>query len=108
MANPMIERRRKLRLCEPISLKVRGETEDGKRFEFETAAKDISGGGLCAVSPRLINAGERLSFRIQFARAGTRPFHAPTIATKGVVLRVQEMPDNTFLFAVAFTLRGIV
>jgi hypothetical protein len=104
----MIERRRTLRLHEPISLAVRGEKGNGDGFEFETVARDVGGGGLCAVAPRILSAGDRLRFSIRFARAGTRPFHAPTVAARGVVLRVQELSDGTFLFAAAFTMRGIM
>jgi hypothetical protein len=104
----MIERRRTVRLYEPISLRVWGEAGDGNRFEFETVARDISGGGLCATASRLISAGERISIQIQFARAGTRPFHAPTVTTRGLVLRVQEISVGTFLFAAAFALRGVI
>ncbi len=104
----MTERRRTQRLYEPISLAVRSEHGTGNPFEFETAARDISGGGLCAVAPRNLNPGDSLRFSIQFALAGTRPFHAPTVTTRGVVRRVQALSDGTFLFAAAFTMRGIV
>jgi hypothetical protein len=104
----MIERRRKQRLCEPISLSVRSEAGKEGRFEFETVARDISGGGVCAAAPRLISVGTRLSFQVRFARAGTRPFHAPTVVTRGIVLRAEELPDGTFLFAAVFTMRGVM
>jgi hypothetical protein len=104
----MIERRRTLRLYEPISLAVRGEHGNGDRLEFDTVARDVGGGGLCAVAPKILSTGDRLRFSIQFARAGTRPFHAPTVTTRGVVLRVQEQSDGTFLFAAAFTMRGVL
>jgi len=105
----MIERRRTQRLYEPISLSVRGgQGKGGDPFEFETVARDISGGGLCATAPRILSMGDRLRFSIQFARAGTRPFRAPTVTTQGVVLRVQKLLDGTFLFAAAFTMLEIV
>lgn len=104
----MIERRQTVRLYEPISLAVKGEQGQGDRFEFDAVARDISGGGLCAVAPRILSTGEGLRFRIQFARAGTRPFHAPTVITRGVVRRVQGLADGTCLFAAAFTMRGIM
>ncbi len=104
----MIERRRTLRLYEPISLAVRGERAKDDRFEFETVARDVGGGGVCAVAPRILSTGDRLHFTIQFARAGTRPFHAPTVVTRGVVLRVQGLSDGTYLFAAAFTMRQVI
>ena len=102
-----IERRQTLRLYEPILLAVKGEPGKGDRVEFETVARDVGGGGLCAVAPRILNTGDRLRFIIQFARAGTRPFHAPIVTTIGVVRRVEALSDGTFLFAAAFTMRGI-
>ncbi len=86
---------------------VKGEQERGDRIEFDTVAANISGGGLCAFAPRELSPGDGLYFRIRFARAGTRPFRAPTVATRGVVRRVQLLPDGTFLFAAAFTMRGV-
>ena len=103
LLNAMIERRQTLRLYEPILLAVKGE-----RVEFETIARDISGGGLCAVAPRILNTGDRLRFIIQFARVGTRPFHAPIVTTMGIVRRVEGLSDGTILFAAAFTMRGIM
>jgi len=103
----MIERRQTQRLYEPISLAVRSEQGKGDRFEFEAVARDVGGGGLCAAAPRMLSMGDKLRFCIQFARAGTRPFRAPTVTTRGVVLRVQELSDGTFLFAAAFTMLGI-
>jgi hypothetical protein len=104
----MNERRRTPRLYEPISLIVRGEGTNRNRFVFETVARDISGGGLCAVAPRLMTAGTRLSFQVRFARAGTRPFHAPVVTTRGEVLRAHELQDGTFLFAASFTIRDVM
>ncbi len=104
----MIEQRRTPRLYEPISVTVRGDAGKGKNFEFETIANDVSGGGLCAFAPQPIRPGTRLSFQVRFARAGTRPFYAPTVATKGIVLRVKDLPDGTCMFAAAFTMRGVV
>jgi c-di-GMP-binding flagellar brake protein YcgR len=108
LVNAMIERRRTLRLYEPISLAVKGERGMCDRPEFETIVRDISGGGLCAIAPRILSAGDRLSFVIRFARAGTRPFLAPTITTRGVVRRVQNLSDGTFLFAATFIMRRIM
>lgn len=96
-----------MRLYEPISLAVRGDREKGEQFEFETVARDVSAGGLCAAAPRILITGDRLRLCIQFARAGTRPFRAPTVTTQGVVLRVQALIDGTYLFAAAFTMVGI-
>ncbi len=103
----MIERRRTQRLYEPILLSVRGEHAKSDRIEFETITRDIGGGGLCAVSPRSLSPGDRFCFNIQFARPGTKPFHAPVVTTRGIVQRVEALADGTFLFAVAFTMRGI-
>ncbi len=86
---------------------VKGEQEKDDRIEFKTVVTDISGGGLCAVAPIRMSPGDRLHFRIQFARVGTRPLRAPIVTTRGVVRRVHGLSDGTFLFAAAFTMRGI-
>ncbi|HYK90299.1 MAG TPA: PilZ domain-containing protein [Acidobacteriota bacterium] len=103
-----LERRHKPRLYDPIPVKVRGAGPDGKRFEFDTIAKDISAGGLCAPAPGIIRAGEELTFHIRFSLAPGRQTQAPTVSARGTVLRSEEMPDGSSRFAVAFNLRRVL
>jgi hypothetical protein len=102
------ERRQKLRIYDRIPVKVRGVGPDGEHFEFDTVTKNISAGGLCAPAPRTVRVGDKLTFQIRFALAGSTPAQAPTVSARGMVLRSEELPDGTSQFAAAFTLRRIL
>ncbi len=102
------ERRKKPRIYDPIPVRVRGVDPDGHHFEFDTVAKNISAGGLWAPAPRILRAGDELTFQIRFALAGSKPAQAPTVSTRGKVVRSEELPDGTSQFAAAFTLRRIL
>ncbi len=102
------ERRKKPRICDPIPVRVRGVGPDGEHYEFDTVARNISAGGLCAPAPRVIRVGDELTFQIRFLLAGSRPAQAPTVSARGTVLRAEAHPDGTSQFAAAFTLRRVV
>jgi hypothetical protein len=92
------ERRSKPRIYVPVPLRVRGKAEGGESYEFETVARNIGAGGVCAAAPRVLMPGERLSLEIRFALAGSRPATAPVISTHGVVLRVEPLDQGRSLF----------
>jgi hypothetical protein len=96
-----LERRRHPRIYHPIPVRVCGVNAGGKAFEFDTIAKDVSAGGICAPAPRLIIVGEELSLQIRFSLAGSSPSQAPTVSARGTVLRSSELADGTFQFAAA-------
>jgi hypothetical protein len=98
------ERRRKARLEYTVPLSVRGSETGGKAYRFETVARDIGGGGLCAFAPRTMHIGERVSLRVRFARPGSRTPQAPRIPLRGLVVRTEEKPSGLCLFAVSFLL----
>jgi hypothetical protein len=103
-----IERRQKPRVNDPIRIAVRGLDDSGGRYHFDTITRDIGSDGLCATAPRIMKAGESISLRILFARAGSKPVHAPAMAARAVVLRVEEQADKSSLFAVSFISRRMV
>ena len=103
-----LERRHKPRIYDPIPLNVRGVGADGEPYQFDTVTKNIGAGGLCALAPRIMRAGETVFFSIRFLLAGSAPSHAPKLAARATVLRAGERPDGTSQFAAAFTLRRIV
>ncbi len=99
------ERRKKPRIYDPIPVRVLGVGPDGEHFEFDTVAENISAGGLSAPAPRIVKAGDELTFQIRFALAGSTPAQAPAVTARGTVVRAQELPDGTSKFAAGFTLR---
>jgi hypothetical protein len=103
-----LERRRKPRVNDPIQIAVRGLDDCGARYHFDTVTRDIGSDGLCALAPRVMKAGDSISLRILFARAGSKPLHAPAMAARGVVLRVEEQADKSSLFAVSFISRRMI
>ena len=100
------ERRRNPRMIDPVPVSVRGSELGGKRFRFETIARNVGAGGLCAYAPRLMRVGETVSMRIRFARLGSNPLQAPEISVRGLVVRTEARPGGLSLFAVSFLLRN--
>jgi hypothetical protein len=101
------ERRSKPRMDEPVPVRVRGSECSGKSYRFETVARNIGPGGLCAFSPRIMQPGERVALHIRFARIGARPPQAPEVLVRGIVVRVEARPNGSCLFAVSFLLRRV-
>jgi hypothetical protein len=99
------DRRRKARMDDPVPVSVRG-MESGQAYRFETVARNIGAGGLCALAPRPMKSGERLSLRIRFVRAGCKPVRAPEVAMRGLVVRVEDLPAGFCVFAVSFLVRS--
>ena len=101
-AAPVVDRRKNPRMDNAVPISVRGSESGGKTFRFETIARNIGAGGLCAFSPRMMKTGEKLSLRIRFAHAGSRPAQAPEIRVRGLVMRVEERPGSSCVFAASF------
>jgi hypothetical protein len=102
MESMNMERRRGQRLDDPLPVLVRGINNQGESFQFRSIVRDISAGGLCAIAPEPLTIGEKLFLHVRFALADADPLHAPEASFRGVVLRSQERPDGTCIFAVSF------
>jgi hypothetical protein len=99
------ERRRNPRLIDPLPIVVRSIKGCEKPFQFDTITRDISAGGLCAVAPGPMHPGEQINCHIRFALPGSNPSLAPSASARAVVLRAEEQPDGTCIFAASFLLR---
>jgi hypothetical protein len=97
-----IERRKKPRLNEPVSVIVRSAAGCGKNYRFNTTAKNIAAGGLCAIAPRVMEVGDKVTLFVRFALAGGNPLQAPVIAARAVVVRVEEQCGDSCTFAASF------
>lgn len=97
-----IERRNKARINGPVPVIVRGPAGCSERYQFKTTAKDIGAGGLCAFAPRVMEAGEKVTLFVRLALAGSTPPHAPAIAARAVVVRVEEQCGESCTFAASF------
>jgi hypothetical protein len=102
------DRRRYPRIYDPVPVRVRGVHAGGEQFEFDTIAKNVSAGGICAPTPHLLNVGEEVSLQIRFSRAGSSPSQAPTVSARGRILRSEQLLNGSVLFAAAFIRRRIV
>ena len=102
------ERRQKPRINDPVAIVVRGSKDHGKSYQFDTITQDIGAGGLRALAPRIMEAGEKILLHIRFALAGSRPLQAPVIAARAVVMRVEERPDGSCNFAASFLRHRII
>jgi hypothetical protein len=102
------ERRQKHRINSPIQVIVRGSDSHGALYRFDAITRDIGSDGLCAMAPRVMKEGERISLRIRFAKPGSKTGQAPAVTARAVVLRVEEQPNDSSLFAVSFLSRRMV
>ena len=96
-----IERRKKQRINEPVSLIVRGSV-DGESYQIKATARDIGAGGLYAFAPRIMEIGEKVTLFVRFSLAGSNPPQAPAIAVRAVVVRVEEKCGESSAFAASF------
>lgn len=96
------ERRKKERLEYTIPVSVLGSDRSGKDYRFETVARNIGMGGLCAYAPHKIEKGDTLSLRVRFAHPGIKVVQAPELSVRGVVLRTEDRPSGLCMFAVSF------
>lgn len=99
------ERRQNPRFFDPLPIIVRSIKRREKAFQFNSITRDISTGGLCAIAPGPIHPGDKINLHIRFATPGTNPPQSPSASARAVVLRAQERPDGTCVFAASFLLR---
>jgi hypothetical protein len=103
-----IERRRNLRICDPLPVFVSVFRNNNQTFQFDTITRDFGSGGLCAFSPHMMQEDEEISLHIRLALAGSNPSQAPEVEARAIVLRSQAMPNGSCLFAASFILRHVV
>jgi hypothetical protein len=99
------ERRRHPRLGDPLPVVVRSIHGREKPFQFNSITRDIGSGGLCAVAPMRLLLGEEIDLHIRFAAPGSNSPQAPSASARAVVLRTEERPDGTCIFAASFLSR---
>jgi hypothetical protein len=99
------ERRRNPRLNDSLPVIVRSVNRRRKPYQFNSITRDIGAGGLCAIAPELLQPGEKINLHIRFAVAGSNPTQAPGASARAIVLRAEERPDGTCIFAASFLLR---
>ena len=102
-----LERRQQPRINDPLPIIVRGVNDRGEPFQFQSVVRDIGAGGLCALAPASLKIGEKLYLHVRFARTEANPAQAPKASLRGIVLRSEERPDGTCIFAVSFLRKHI-
>ena len=100
--NPVSERRKKPRICDPVAALVRGQDENGVPYSFDSRVKDISAGGVRTTAPRKMNVGEKISVRITFSLTEDRTAIAPVILADAVVARDQKDKTGAYEFTACF------
>jgi hypothetical protein len=90
------ERRRKLRICAPIPVRVQGMDRAGVLFDQETSLDNLSARGLFLRLCRPVAESAKLSFRIHLtAPKGTRS-PGMLFKARGIVRRVEVSSEGTF------------
>lgn len=92
-----------LRLYEPFPITVRGVDANGESFEVNTVLDNISAGGLYMRLGRRVEVGARLFAIVRLSITQSEPVSVPRVAIRGVVVRIEPLPDSTWGVAVKFT-----
>jgi len=86
----LIQREKRVGLHLPVE--VRGEDAAGTRFTEFTRSVNVSGGGICFESHRLISVGARLSLAIELPASLRRHFgNKDVYQARAVVCRVERL-----------------
>gem|GEM_PF-5978984 len=99
---PESERRRFVRISEPIEAVVKGEDAEGSPFELKTILRNLGAGGLYLSIPRRLSPGDCMDIVIRLCRAGRTGARAPLILAHSRVLRTEARADGEYGLAVEF------
>ena len=98
-----LDRRQQPRIYEQFPVRVEGVDSSGASFDDAVRLDNVSAGGLYLRLAHPVERGARLAVAIRFSTVDLCEASAPRLAVRGVVLRVDPQPGNTFGLAVAFT-----
>jgi hypothetical protein len=96
------ERRSKSRITCNFAAIVRGREENGREFEENANVMNMSAGGAYLILNREIQVGDELAVRIALP-TGSLKTGTSKLATKGIVLRGEEINYVSYGIAVKFT-----
>jgi hypothetical protein len=86
-----------------LELEVRGKDADGRSFKDQAQSRNVSGGGICFASRRLLALGTRLELRIALPPPLRRPFgNRPIYAVRALVCRVEPVAGEGFRVGARF------
>jgi hypothetical protein len=92
-ATPEFQRPKRVRLQLPVD--VKGEDASGVRFEERSHSLNVSGGGLCFETRRVLAIGARLALRIELPPSLRHHFGGHEIyEARAVVCRVEPFDAN--------------
>jgi hypothetical protein len=97
------ERRRHSRLDKPFPVSVRGVDAGQEVFESQTVLANLSAGGLYVCLTQRVAPGAKLFAVIRLSISLRSGAPAPCVAVRGVVRRVDPLPDGRYGVGVAFT-----
>ena len=100
-----MERRRNLRINEPLIVIVRRSSGGSKTHQLEAVTQDIGARGVRCFTRQIVEAGEKVFLHIRFARAGFNPFQTPVVSACAVILRAEEQAGGGCVFAACFSRR---
>jgi hypothetical protein len=95
------DRRQTLRVELPFPAVVRGIDPNGERFTLQTTLDNLSACGLYLRLARRVEPGESLFLVVRLSAAIDQA-PAPTIAVRGMVLRIEPQSDGCYGVALKF------
>lgn len=93
------ERRKKLRICNPLRVAVRSVNKAGEAFISETVLENLSAGGMYVRIPERVQIGTKVFSVVHFTNA--RALGSWSIAFRGVAMR-SDLGFGSCGLAVAF------
>src|SRR3990172_5694409 len=90
----LTERRSQPRISVDFPVKLRGTDKNGQKFEVETLVKNLSASGLYLQLSQRVEHGENLFMIIQFLNPVSVDVEMARVAVKGVVVRVEPLPNG--------------
>lgn len=97
------ERRRGPRVSFPFPARVRGVDASGRPFKVDTLLENLSAEGLYLKVDCGIMSGAELAIAIRLSEASAGLMNSTSVATRGIVLRTELLPDGACGVAVKFT-----
>ena len=100
---PLVDRRRKVRICELFPTKIKGADPQGNLYEIDTVLENLSASGLYVRMAQKVQEGDKLSIRIKLPPVSEVGAPGLNVLTEGDVLRVDCLESDSFGVAVVFT-----
>ncbi len=93
---PTSERRRFVRISEPVEAVISGTRRGGESYRFRATLGNLSAGGFYLSAPEHVEPGETVRVIVRLCVGGRKVAKAPTIAARALVRRADPQDGQSF------------